>query len=64
MKCIKNIENGKISRVRDGQAQARVNSGGHEYVSKSEWKEWESDKLTKAVNDCKIGQSKKKETSK
>lgn len=55
MKCIKNTKNGKISRVRDDQAQTRTNSSEHEYVSKSEWKKWKNDKLTKAVNDCKIG---------
>ena len=38
MKCIKNIENGKVSRVSNDEAVKTVKKGGWRYIPKSEWK--------------------------
>lgn len=38
MKCIKNVSTGKIDRVDDKTASAKVDSGKFTYSSKEEWK--------------------------
>ncbi len=38
MKCIKHIETGKIARVKDEVASDKIDTGTHEYCSKSEYR--------------------------
>jgi hypothetical protein len=38
MKCVKNIENGEITRIYDERAEEMVRSKKFTYCPKSEWK--------------------------
>lgn len=38
MKCVEELSTGKVTRINDTEAQARVNNKTHQYVSKTVWK--------------------------
>ena len=38
MKCVKELNSGKITRVKDQKAATQVKVGTHQYVPKLDWK--------------------------